>query len=146
VLQSMRSAAKYIWVILVVAFVGGFLLAETSGLIGQAPVTTSTVVARVNGEEIPYLAWSNLTQQLSQQQERQTGRGLNLDERQQIEEQAFDQLVSDVLLRQEYEKRGIRVTDAEIIEAARYSPPPQFMSAPEMQTDGRFDPAKYQRS
>lgn len=141
----MRSAAKYIWIILVIAFVGGFLLAETSGLIGQAPVTTSTIVAKVNGEEIPYLAWSNLTTQLSQQQEQQSGRGLNLDERQQLEEQAFNQLVADVLLRQEYEKRGIRVTDKEIIDAARFSPPPQFMSSPELQTEGRFDPAKYQR-
>ena len=33
-LQSMRSSAKYIWIFLIVFFVGGFLLAETSGLLG----------------------------------------------------------------------------------------------------------------
>ena len=49
-LQSMRSAAKYIWIILVIAFVGGFLLVETSGLLGRAPVTTGTAVGEGNDQ------------------------------------------------------------------------------------------------
>ncbi len=141
----MRGVAKYIWIFLFIAFVGGFLLADMSGLIGQSPVTTSTVVAKVNGDEIPYLAWENLTRQLTQQQEQQTGRATTMDERLQIEQQAFDQLVTEALLRQEYERRGIRVTDQEVVTAARTAPPPQFMQAPELQTEGRFDQAKYQR-
>ena len=71
--------------------------------------------------------------------------GLTLDERAQIETQAFNDLVNDILLKQQYEKRGIRVTDDEIISAARTSPPPQFLQAPELQTEGQFDPSKYQR-
>ena len=141
----MRGIAKYIWIFLFVAFVGGFLLGDVSGLLGRAPVTTTTVVAKVNGDEIPYVAWQNLSLQLSSEQERRTGRSLNLDERQQIEDQAFNQLVSDVLLQQEYERRGIRVTDAEIQSAALTSPPQDVYTNPNFQTDGRFDPAKYQR-
>lgn len=143
-LQQMRGAAKFIWIFLFVAFVGGFLLADMSGLIGTG-VTTSTSVGSVNGKKIPYLAWENLTRSIVQQQEQQSGRPTTVDERLQAEQAAFDQLVSDVLLQQEYERRGIRVTDQEIIDAARFSPPPQFMSAPELQTEGRFDPDKYQR-
>ena len=141
----MRGVAKYIWIFIFVAFVGGFLLADMSGLVGQSPVTTSTIVAKVNGDEIPYLAWENLTRSLTQQQEQQSGRSISLDERLQIEQQAFDQLVANVLLQQEYERRGIGVTDDEIISSVQYSPPPQFYSAPELQTDGRFDQEKYQR-
>jgi len=141
----MRGAAKFIWIFLFVAFVGGFLLADMSGLIGMTGVTTSTIVGEVNGEEIPYLTWENLTRQLVQQQEQQSGRAVTQDERLQAEQAAFDQLVSDILLQQEYERRRIRVTDQEIIQAAQFSPPPQFMQAPELQTDGVFDPAKYQR-
>jgi parvulin-like peptidyl-prolyl isomerase len=141
----MRSAAKYIWIIMFVAFVGGFLLAETSGLLGRSAVTTSSIVAKVNGDEIPYLTWANSAAALAQQEEQQRGHALTLDERRQIDEQAFNQLVTERLLQQEYEKRGIRVTDAEIIEAAKYQPPPQFRQAPELQTEGQFDPAKYQR-
>lgn len=141
----MRNNAKWIWLVIVVAFVGGFLLYQTSGLAGRAVITTSTAVAKVNGTEIGYLTWQNAATQLEQQQEQQIGRGLTLDERAQMETQAFNDLVSDVLLHQEYERRGIGVTDAEIIEAAKTSPPPQFMQTPELQTDGRFDPSKYQR-
>ncbi len=141
----MRSAAKYIWIFIFIAFVGGFLLAETSGLLGRAPVTTSTIVATVNGEDIPYMVWANTSAALAQQQEQQSGRSLTMDERAEVDQQAFDQLVNDVLLRQEYEKRGIRVTDEEVIETAKYSPPPQFRQNPEFLTDGQFDIAKYRR-
>lgn len=141
----MRSAAKYIWIFIFVAFVGGFLLAETSGLLGRSPVTTSTVVATVNGEDIPYMVWANTSQSLAQQQEQQLGRGVTLDERAEIDEQAYSQLVTAILLRQEYEKRGIRVTDEEVIQTAQFSPPPQFQQNPEFQVDGQFDMAKYRR-
>jgi peptidyl-prolyl cis-trans isomerase D len=141
----MRSSAKYIWIFLVIFFVGGFLLAETSGLLGRAPVTTSTVVAKVNGEEILATTWFNLTQQLEQQATQQNGRSVSLDDRQHLQDQAFEQLVSEALMRQEYKRRGITVTDEEIAAAAQTSPPPQLLQSPELQTDGRFDPAKYQR-
>lgn len=141
----MRGVAKWIWIFIFVAFVGGFLLADMSGLIGMTGVTTSTIVAKVNGDEISYMTWESLTRQLTQQQEQQSGRSITADERLQLEQQAFDQLVTDVLLQQEYERRGIRVTDEEVINAARFSPPPQFFQSPELQTEGRFDPDKYQR-
>ena len=53
-LQQMRGLAKYIWVLVALVFVGGFLLYETSGLMGRTPVTASTAVAVVNGHEIRY--------------------------------------------------------------------------------------------
>ncbi|MEO5904308.1 MAG: peptidyl-prolyl cis-trans isomerase [Gemmatimonadaceae bacterium] len=141
----MRSSAKYIWIFLVVAFVGGFLLAETSGLLGTARVTTSTAVATVNGEDILATTWFNATAQLEQQTTQQTGRSVSLDERRRLSDQAFEQLVSDALLRQEYRRRGIRVTNEEMAEAAKYAPPPQLAQSPELMTDGKFDPEKYQR-
>ncbi len=144
-LQSMRSSAKYIWIFLIIFFVGGFLLAETSGLIGRGPITTTTAVATVNGEDILATTWYNATAALEQQATRQSGRGATLDERRRFSDQAFEQLVADVLLRQEYARRGIEVTDAELAEAARQSPPPQLAQSPELQTDGQFDPDKYRR-
>jgi peptidyl-prolyl cis-trans isomerase D len=141
----MRASAKYIWIIIVVLFVGGFLLAQTSGLLGRAPVTNTTPVASVNGEDILASAWYQVTQNLEQDETQRSTQPISLDERQRLMDQAFDQLVSDALLRQEYRRRGITVTDDEILQAARYSPPPQLMQAPDLQTDGQFDPAKYQR-
>ena len=144
-LQQMRSSAKYIWIFLIVAFVGGFLLADASGLIGVGQITPTTPVAKVNGEEILATTWYNAINAMEQQATQQTGRGVTLDERRRLADEAFEQLVQDVLLRQEYRRRGIRVTNEEIAEAARFAPPPQLAQNPELHTDGRFDPAKYQR-
>lgn len=144
-LQSMRSAAKYIWIVLIVCFVGSFLLYETSGLAGRSPVTTSTAIATVNGEDILLTSWQNAVNALEQQQQQQLGRALTLDDRKTLEDRAYDELVTEVLLQQEYKRRGVTVTDEEILEAARLSPPPQAMQSPDLQTDGRFDIAKYQR-
>jgi len=141
----MRSAAKWIWIFIVVAFVGGFLFASTSGLLGRDKVTTTSIVASVNGTDIPYLTWVNVSNAIAQQREQQMGRGLNGDERRAVDDQAFEQLVTDILLTQEYRKRGIRVSDEEVIQQARTNPPPAILGDPTLQTDGRFDIEKYQR-
>ncbi|HUQ82555.1 MAG TPA: peptidyl-prolyl cis-trans isomerase, partial [Gemmatimonadaceae bacterium] len=135
----------YIWIFIVVVFIGVFLFTETSGLLGRARVTTGTAVAKVNGDEIPYTTWVQAAQQRIQQEQEGRGRSLTLDEEEQIRNDVFDQLVQSVLLDQEYKRRGIRVTDEEIVQAAQFSPPPMFMQSPELQTEGRFDLEKYQR-
>src|SRR3954463_11018624 len=141
----MRSSAKYIWIFIVVLFIGGFLLAQTSGLLGRAPVTSTTAVATVNGDDILATTWYQATQNLEQEATQRNNQSISLDERQRLMDQAYDQLVADALLRQEYRRRGITVTDDEILQAARYNPPPGLMQSADLQTDGQFDPAKYQR-
>jgi peptidyl-prolyl cis-trans isomerase D len=141
----MRSAAKYVWIVLIVAFVGGFLLYETSGLMDTGAVTSNTSIAEVNGEDILATEFFRAVQLRQQQESQRLGRGLTLDEQQQLEQAVFDDLVNDRLVRQELERRGIAVSDAEIIQAAQTSPPPELLQNPELQTDGQFDPEKYRR-
>jgi peptidyl-prolyl cis-trans isomerase D len=141
----MRASAKYIWIFIVILFVGGFLLAQTSGLLGRAPITSTTAVATVNGDDILATTWYQATQNLEQEATQRNNQSISLDERQRLMDQAYDQLVSDALLRQEYKRRGITVTDDEILQAARYNPPPGLLQSPDLQTDGQFDQAKYQR-
>src|SRR5919112_1268032 len=89
----MRSAAKYIWIFIVIVFVGVFLFTETSGLLGRAPVTTGTAVAEVNGDEIPYTTWMQAAQQRIQQEQQGRGRSLSLDEEEQIRNDVFAQFM-----------------------------------------------------
>lgn len=142
-LQQMRSIAKYIWVFIVVAFVGGFLLVETSGLLGSAALTPTTAVAEVNGHSILWSEWQQRVQQTVGNQQR--SRSLTQDEMRQVENDALDEMIMQVLLEQEYRRRHISATDDELREYARYAPPPFLYNAPDLQTDGRFDPQKYQR-
>src|SRR3982074_2724012 len=123
----MRASAKYIWIIIVVRFVGGFLLAQTSGLLGRAPVTSTTAVASVNGQDILASTWYQQTQNLEQQATEANNQSISLDERHRLQDQAYDQLVTDVLLAQEYRRRGNTVTDDEMLQAAPFRPPPQLL-------------------
>ena len=139
----MRSAAKYIFWIVTIAFVGGFIFVETSGLLGRN-VTRGTAIGRVNGESISYDDYDRTVRTMTEQAQRE-GRALTLDDQRRIEDAAFQQLVTDALLRAELDRRGITVTDDEIRQAAQSYPPPELANAPELQTEGRFDPEKYQR-
>ncbi len=140
----MRSTAKWIWLFLFAAFVGVFLFADTSGLIGGAAITPTTAVAEVNGRDILYIDWQQRVSQAMQNQQR-SGSTLSQDEVRQIENDVLDEMIMQLLLEQEYRKRGIGVTDEELREFARYAPPPFLYNNPELQTEGRFDPQKYQR-
>jgi peptidyl-prolyl cis-trans isomerase D len=142
VLQQFRSMARYIWIFAAAAFVGGFLLMDTSGLLGSSTLTPTTAVAEVNGRDILYSEWQQRVQQATGQQR---GRSLTQDEIRQIENETLDEMIMQVLLEQEYKKRHITVSNEELREFARYAPPPFLYNAPDLQTDGRFDPQKYQR-
>jgi peptidyl-prolyl cis-trans isomerase D len=144
VLQQMRTTAKWIWLFLFAAFVGVFLFADTSGLIGGAAITPTTAVAEVNGRDILYTEWQQRVSQAMQNQQR-SGASLSQDEVRQIEDDVLNEMIMQVLLDQEYRKRGIGVTDEEVREFARYAPPPFLYNNPDLQTEGRFDPQKYQR-
>ena len=142
----MRSLAKYIWVVVALVFVGGFLLYQTSGLMGRTPVTATTAVAVVNGHEIPYREFQlRVQQQIQAEQQRSGGRSLNQDDDRRIENQVYDEMITEELLDEQYRKRGIIVTDDEIRQFARYAPPSWIVNAPELQTGGKFDADKYQR-
>lgn len=147
-LQSMRSTgAKYlVWIVLVaVPFVFIFLFYQTSGLSSRGPATATSTVASVNGTDIALIDWQRVLGQREQEANQRLGRQLNLDEQKQLEQNVFDELVNNILLDQELARRHIGVTDAELVEAARSSPPPDLMNAPQLQTDGKFDPQKYLR-
>ena len=144
-LQSMRSSAKYIWWFVVLTFVVVFVFAETSGLTGRGAITRGTTVATVNGTDINYDTWLRAREDRVQQAQQQSSTPLTLDQEHRIEDATFDDLVNDILLRQEYERRGITVTDEQIRQAALEQPPQQFLANPEFQTEGQFDIDKYRR-
>src|SRR3954464_447205 len=101
----MRSSAKYVWLFIVIAFVGGFLLVQTSGLLGRTPITPTTPVAVVNRHEILYNDYVQRYQTEIQNQQQAGGRSLSEDDIRRIQNATYDRMVMDVLLQQEYERR-----------------------------------------
>ena len=145
-LQQMRSSGKYLVVAMAAVFVAVFLFGQTSGLLGgTSRLTTNTVVAKVNGDDILASEYLRAVEARAQQQSQRLGRALTLDERREVEQATFDQLVGDRLIGQEISRRHIGVTDDEIRAAAQNQPPPELRDSPELQTNGQFDPEKYRR-
>src|SRR3712207_9370027 len=82
-------------------------------LLGRTPLTPTTPVATVNGRDILYTDWYQRVQRQLESEQQRAGRSLTQDEVRQIENGVLDQLVMDVLLEQEYRRRGITVTNYE---------------------------------
>ena len=145
VLQAFRGSAKIVFWIIFISFVGVFLFAETSGLTSRG-ITRGTSVGSVDGVDITYDRWDTQVRALSaQEQQRRGTSSLTQDDMRRIEDIAFQQIVDSILLAREYAHRGITVTDREIQYAAVSMPHPDLAQNPDLQTEGRFDPEKYQR-
>jgi peptidyl-prolyl cis-trans isomerase D len=108
-------------------------------------LTSTTTVGKINGESIDARTYQTYVQQTIDNRQRDMPASLTLEERNQIEDQVWEQLIETQMLEDEYDRRGITVTTDEIVQAMRNSPPAEFRNVPEFQTDSQFDIAKYQR-
>jgi len=138
----MRSNAKYVFFILA----GSFVLWLAIGQVMQILQPSANIVLKVNGREVPITVYQQRLQAAYEQYRQQSGVAtLSREDEQQIQEQVTNQLIQDILLQQEYGRLGIQVSDEEILEAARTSPPPEVMRDPQFQTNGQFDLRKWQQ-
>jgi peptidyl-prolyl cis-trans isomerase D len=108
-------------------------------------LTTSTAVGSVNGSSIDARVYETEVQRVIEARQRQTQENLGLDDYDAIRNEVWNEFVTEELLRDEYSRRGIAVSDDEIFEAIRTNPLPEFYRLPEFQTDSQFDLAKYQK-
>lgn len=145
-MRSIRANTKWIMIFLAVAFAAWLVLDWVQSRDTQASTGANPVIAVVNGQEIRYIQWSN-TLELALNNARAAAGGAVMtdEETRQVERDAWDQLILDVLIQQEIDRLGITVTDAEVQQAFRLSPPPDLMRYPAFMTNGVFDYAKYQQ-
>jgi peptidyl-prolyl cis-trans isomerase D len=108
-------------------------------------LTTSSTVGSVNGDAIDARVFETEVQRLADARQRQTETTLGIDDYDAIRNEVWNEFVTEQLLRDEYARRGIQVSDDEIFEAIRTNPLPEFYQLPEFQTDSQFDLAKYQK-
>jgi peptidyl-prolyl cis-trans isomerase D len=142
-MRQMRENTKWIMLVTALAFValmvfdwGMDVTGRSAGGLGE--------IGRVNGDPVMYdqyiATYRNLYDQLQQSQEQ----AVTSSQNRQLEEEAWNQVVTQILIQQELERRGIEVTDQEIREAALFAPPPGIQADPTFQTNGNFDLQKYQ--
>jgi peptidyl-prolyl cis-trans isomerase D len=143
-MQSFRNAAKPIMVVVAVAFFA-WLVFDLSGITGGTGLLTSTSVGKVNGQSIDARTYQSIVQQSIDARQQQSPQPLGIDDYQQVRDQVWDQIVQNSVLQSEYRRRGISVTEDEIVQAIRNQPLADFQKVPDFQTDSQFDLSKYQR-
>ncbi|MBX2813222.1 MAG: SurA N-terminal domain-containing protein [Myxococcales bacterium] len=116
----------------VVILMAGFGVSFSSGSGGRW-------AARVNGEPIPYAAYSQAYRRAFRfRQQGNPGYDRTRSETENLRRQVIDELVNRKLLAQEAQKRGMKVDD-ETLRA-------ELLSIPEFQVNNRFDPEAYERA
>jgi peptidyl-prolyl cis-trans isomerase D len=128
-------------IILVIAFVGLIGLEWGADMTGRGP-GGQNAVGSINGESVSY---EEIRFEVERQQEidRQQGGSLDDFRSREIINEVWDRRIDLTLLEQHIAKQGIIVTDAEILEAIRTSPPEYVRQQEMFQTDGEFDQTKY---
>jgi peptidyl-prolyl cis-trans isomerase D len=143
-MQAFRNAAKPIMVVVAITFFA-WLVLDLSGITGGTGLLTNTSVGKVNGQAIDARTYQTIVQQSIDARQQQTPGTLGLEDYKQVRDQVWDQIIQNSVLDAEYRRRGIRVSEDEIVQAIRNSPLAEFQNVPEFQTDSQFDLGKYQR-
>src|SRR5512145_871045 len=133
-MQAFRNAAKPIMVVVAFAFFA-WLVLDLSGITGGGGLLTNTSVGNVNGQSIDARTYQNIVQQSIDARQQQSSSALGLEDYQLVRDQVWDQIVQSRVLESEYRRRGITVSDDEIVQAIRNQPLADFQNAPDFQTD-----------
>jgi peptidyl-prolyl cis-trans isomerase D len=141
-LKTMRQNTKIILWIILIAFVGTIIFAWGMNVTGRRQGGSDTIGV-INGQKISFQQFYRAFQNLYTQTQERMDQQIDLETFRRLRDETWNQIVNQILLAEEIEKRNITVTDEELLHYIRNNPPPYIMSNEALQTDGRFDPQKY---
>ena len=142
-MRQMRENTKWIMLITAFAFVGLMVFQWGMDITGRSGLSVGEI-GSVNGVSVSYEEYNFTYGRLVDQVQNSQEDPVTSQQISDIEDAAWDEVVNQALIRQELARRGIKVTNEEIVVAARFSPPAELRSSPAFQTDGAFDIQKYQ--
>lgn len=148
-MQTFRSNMKIIFFILIFFFVGwmAFTLTGLDDYIVQknkVEVKGMKYAGIINKEPIDRSVYQQRVQRtVDIATNQRAGASLSGWEIEQVADQVWADMVNEVVLRDIFKKRGIKVATSELIEYVKGNPLPELMREPQLMTDGRFDYDKY---
>jgi peptidyl-prolyl cis-trans isomerase D len=132
-------------IIVLFFFVAMIVLQWGLDLNRRGPGMAANVAGSVNGDEISWQVFSQTYSDLIQNERASRGQDYEIpeDRARELEDEAWSQIVSQRLLWQQASEMNIVVSDDDVYQFLKASPPTYLRSAPELQTDGQFDYQKY---
>ena len=92
----------------------------------------------MNGKEINYKLFTDLTRKTVEEQKKQKGIDVDEETERQIRSQVWNQIINDMLIEQEIDRLGIIVTDQEIRDVVNGPNPPEFLVQQFRDSTGTF--------
>jgi peptidyl-prolyl cis-trans isomerase D len=143
-LQKMRQNTKAILWVVVVAFVVTIFAVWGLDLQTGSRATDPNIVGKVNGIPISRAQYQFAYQQFAQQlRSTSPTQSLTYAQEEFIRTQAWDSIVYGIITEQQIRELGITVTDQELVDFLRTTPPPEIQQY-FVDQDGRFDNQAYQ--
>lgn len=145
----MRKRARFIMIVVAVAFVAGFLLSELWQMIATSgrrdDPRTAGQIGQVGDHRITPEEYRNAVSYTTEKyREENQLRDLSIEDYARIEDRAWDFLVSELTWSRLLRESGIKVTETEIIEIMKANPPADLRQNPELLDEsGNFDQQKY---
>ncbi len=143
-MKAMRENTHIVLGILLLAFLGLIVVEWGSESTIFRPKEQTGVIATINGHDIHYEQFYRAYEQQLEQYKQQTGQEPAENQLEYFRNQVWENMVREVLVTQEIEKRGIKATNKEIVHYIYNEPPDIIKQNPSFQKDGQFDNAKYQ--
>ena len=140
-MAKMRSLAPAFIITVGVIFVLFMVISDSKIMESLGGRTTS--LGSVNGTDISHQEFSKVLDRAREAQKAQTGKDIDEEYMDQFREQVWESLVTQTLLKQQYDKYGITVTDQEIADLVWGDNPPQELKQQFTDSLGRFNRQAY---
>ncbi len=148
-LRSGNKRTKMIWWVLTILTVLSFLIGFSFlGGLGDrsSQARLAGNVGNVNGDKVTIPQWQAALEEARAAYRQRFGSDPQDRDIKSVEQQAWRTLVNEKLFAQQARDAKLDVTDGEVLNAMRTTPPSVLLASPAFQTDGRFDPNKYQQA
>ncbi|MGD2069007.1 MAG: peptidyl-prolyl cis-trans isomerase [Gemmatimonadota bacterium] len=141
-MRQMRENTKWIMLATALAFVALMVFQWGMDVTGRSAGGLGEI-GQVNGTPVMYEVYQSTYRQLSDQAQAASEEPLTTQQLRDLENRAFDQVVNQILISQELQRRGIAVSNEEILQAARFNPPAEIRQI--FQGENGFDLQQYQQ-
>ncbi|MCP4583314.1 MAG: hypothetical protein GY839_17035 [candidate division Zixibacteria bacterium] len=141
-MKKIRESAKPIFIIVIIAFVGTIIFAWGMDITSKSN-RPPNAIGRINDQDISITVFSR-TYESKYQELLQTNTDPNEEDLERLRDETWNTIVGQTLIAQQIREKGIQITNEELAEYVKVLPPNELYQSEDMQTDGQFDPMKYQ--
>ncbi len=143
IMTKMRDNMPAILIGLVVMFLITIVFDWGMNYLGLSSDRFDPVIGIINGKEIKYSEFNELVDRARENQKAQSGQDIEDDQLPMFRDQVWESYVNQVLIEQEVEKLGIKVSDDEVYEIITGENPPEFLKKSFIDSLGNFNRQLY---